>query len=50
MIKYILLAIVKVFDNIINTAKSISTYKEQKILSSILTIISQLIFYLDISK
>ena len=50
MIGYIFLAIIKVFDNIINTAKSISTYKEQKILSSILTIISQLIFYLVISQ
>lgn len=50
MIEYVLLAIVKIFDNIINTAKSISTYKEQKIISSILTIISQLIFYLVISK
>lgn len=48
--EYILLAVIKVFDNIINTAKSISTYKEQKILSSILTTISQLIFYLVISK
>ena len=50
MIEYILLAVVKAFDNIINTAKSISTYKEQKILSSILTIISQLIFYLVINQ
>lgn len=50
MIGYIFLAIIKVLDNIINTAKSISTYKEQKILSSILTIISQLIFYLVISQ
>ena len=50
MIGYILLAIVKVFDNINNTAKSISTYQEKKILSSILTIISQLIFYLVISQ
>ena len=50
MIGYIFLAIIKVFDNIIQTAKSISTYKEQKILSSILTIISQLIFYLVISQ
>ena len=49
MIEYMLLAIVKVFDNIINTAKSISTYQEKKILSSILTVISQLIFYLVIS-
>ena len=50
MIEYILLAIVKIGDNIIQTAKSISTYKEQKILSSILTVISQLMFYLIISR
>ena len=50
LVSYIFLAIVKIFDNIIQTAKSISTYKEQKIVSSILTIISQLIFYLIISK
>ena len=50
MIEYTLLAIVKIFDNIIQTAKSISTYKEQKVLSSILTIVSQLIFYLVISQ
>ena len=46
MIEYILLAIIKIGDNIIQTAKSISTYQEKKILSSILTIISQLMFYL----
>lgn len=50
MIEYILLAIIKIGDNIIQTAKSISTYKEQKILSSILTVISQLMFYLIISR
>lgn len=50
MLGYIFLAIVKVIDNIISTAKNICQYKEQKILSSILTIISQLIFYLVISK
>lgn len=50
MIEYVLLAIVKIFDNIIQTAKSISTYKEQKVLSSILTVVSQLIFYLVISQ
>lgn len=47
---YILLALVKVFDNIISTAKSIATYKEKKVLSSILVIVSQLIFYLIISQ
>ena len=50
MIEYILLAIVKICDNVIQTAKSLATYKEQKILSSILTIVSQLIFYLVISQ
>ena len=50
MIGYILLAIIKIFDNIVLTAKSIATYKEQKILSSILVIISQLIFYLVIDQ
>lgn len=50
MIRYILLAIIKVFDNIVLTAKSIATYKEQKILSSILVIVSQLIFYLVIDQ
>lgn len=50
MIEYILLAVIKVLDNIIITAKSIATYKEQKIFSSILVIISQLIFYLVISQ
>jgi hypothetical protein len=47
---YISLALIKVLDNIIATAKSIATYKEQKILSSIFVIISQLIFYLVISQ
>lgn len=47
---YLSLAIIKVFDNIISTAKSIATYKEQRILSSVLVVISQLIFYLVISQ
>ena len=46
----ILLAITKIIDNIIITAKSIATYKEQKILSSILVVISQFLFYFLISK
>lgn len=50
MIGYILLSLVKILDNIILTFKSITTYKEQKILSSILVIISQLIFYLVIDQ
>lgn len=47
---YILLGIVKVIDNIILTAKSIATYKEQKFYSSILVVISQFLFYFLISK
>lgn len=50
MIGYIVLAIIKIFDNIVLTAKSIATYKEQKFLSSILVAISQLIFYLVIDQ
>lgn len=50
MIEYIFLAIIKVLDNIISTAKNICTFKEMKMLSSILTVISQLIFYLVISR
>ena len=50
MITYLLLAIVKVFDNVIMTAKSIATYKGQKIISSILVAISQLMFYLVIEQ
>ena len=47
---YLLLGIVKIIDNIIMVLKSITTYKGQKILSSILVIISQLIFYLVIQQ
>lgn len=50
MISYLILGLVKILDNIILTFKSISTYKEQKIISSILVIISQLIFYLVIDQ
>lgn len=50
MLSYIFLAIIKIFDNVILTAKSLATYKEQKILSSILVVISQLIFYLVIDQ
>jgi uncharacterized protein YebE (UPF0316 family) len=50
MIGYILLSLVKVLDNIILTFKSITTYKEQKVLSSILVVVSQLIFYLVIDQ
>lgn len=47
---YIFLALIKVLDNVVLTFKSISTYKEKKILSSILVVVSQLIFYLVIDQ
>ena len=47
---YFLLFIVKVFDNIVMTAKTLATYKGQKLLSSILVTISQLLFYLVINQ
>lgn len=47
---YILLAIIKICDNVILTAKSLATYKGQKILSSVLVAISQLLFYLVIDQ
>lgn len=50
MISYIFLALIKIFDNIVSTAKNITQYKEQKIISSILVVISQLIFYLVIDQ
>lgn len=50
MMIYLILGLVKIFDNIILTAKSLATYKGQKLFSSILVIISQLIFYLVIDQ
>ena len=47
---YISLSLVKILDNIISTAKSIATYQEKKILSSVLVAVSQLIFYLVIGQ
>ena len=48
--QYIILGLIKIVDNIILTAKSLATYKNQKLLSSILVVISQLIFYLVIEQ
>ncbi len=45
MIMYIILGIVKIFDNIILTAKSILTYMNKRIISSCLVIVSQILFY-----
>lgn len=50
MIEFIFLSLIKIADNIISTFKSITVYQEKRILSSILVVISQLIFYLLINK
>ena len=50
MIEYIFLVIIKIFDNVISTAKNICQFKELKMLSSVLTVASQLLFYLVISQ
>lgn len=41
----LILGLVKVIDNIISTAKSITTYQNKKLVTSILVIISQFMFY-----
>jgi uncharacterized protein YebE (UPF0316 family) len=41
----VILGIVKILDNIITTAKSITTYQNKKIVTSLLVVISQFIFY-----
>lgn len=46
----ITLFLIKIIDNIILTAKSITTYKNQRILSSILVTVSQLLFYMVIKQ
>lgn len=50
MIQGIILAIIKVLDNILTTYKSITTYQNKKILSSILVIINQFMFYFVIQQ
>lgn len=45
-----LLGIIKIIDNIILTAKSITTYQNKKIISSLLVVVSQLLFYLVIKQ
>ena len=50
LVEYLLLSLIKIVDNILSTVKSLATYREQKILSSFLVIISQLIFYLIVGR
>ena len=40
-----ILGLIKVLDNVISTARSITTYQNKKIITSILVIISQFMFY-----
>ena len=49
-IYYIILAIVKVIDNIILTGKTILTQKNKAIAASILVVISQFIFYIVVKQ
>lgn len=46
----LLLGLIKVFDNVITTAKSITTYKNKKILTALLVVISQFMFYFVIKS
>jgi uncharacterized protein YebE (UPF0316 family) len=50
MFNYIILVIIKIVDNLILTAKTITTYKGLKIISAVLTVVSQFMFYFVISK
>lgn len=50
MIECVALILIKIIDNIITTAKSITTYQGKKIVTSILVTISQLLFYFVISE
>ena len=43
--EFLILGIIKILDNIISTAKTITTYQNKKIMTSLLVIISQLMFY-----
>lgn len=46
----LLLGFIKVFDNIITTAKSITTYQNRKIITSLFVVISQFMFYFIIKS
>jgi len=49
-VELLILGVIKVLDNMITTAKSITTYQNKKIATSILVIISQFMFYLVIKS
>lgn len=41
----LILALIKILDNIISTAKNILTYMDKKLISSVLVVVSQFLFY-----
>ena len=41
----IIIGLIKVLDNMISTAKNITTYKNKKLLTSLLVVLSQFLFY-----
>lgn len=43
--EYFIIGLIKIIDNIIGTAKTITTYQGKKIITCLLTIVSQFIFY-----
>lgn len=47
--QYLILSLVKLLDNMITTAKSITLYQNRAIVSAILTVISQFLFFFVIS-
>lgn len=50
IVSMFILALIKIADNIIITAKSITTYQNKKIISALLVVISQFLFYLIIQQ
>jgi hypothetical protein len=50
ILNLMLLALTKIFDNTIMVWKSISTYRGQKLISSILVTVSQLMFYFIVKR
>lgn len=50
MFEYVGLALIKILDNAISAGKSIASYKEKAILSSILVVMSQFLFFLVIDQ
>lgn len=50
ILSMVILALIKIFDNLLLTYKSLVTYQNKKVLSSFLVILSQAMFYLVIKQ